>query len=441
MTYQEAMEYVESLKRYVCVPGLSSIRQLCMRLGNPQDKLKFVHIAGTNGKGSVLAYVSTILQEAGYKVGRYLSPTLSDYRERFQVNGKMIPKAQFGRYLEQVKEAAVQMVSEGLPHPTQFEVDTALSFLFFLDKKCDIVVLEAGLGGLTDATNLIKTTVCAVIASVSMDHMAVLGSSLEEIALQKAGIMKEHCRVVSCGQKEEAMRVIRQEAVRHGCELRIADVSCAKGVKYGLAKQRFSYGNYKNLEITLAGQYQVTNAVLAVEAAEALNVSGFSISEKALREGLFLTKWPGRFQVIGGKPLFVIDGAHNEDAALMLAQSIKFYFSQKKLIYIMGILADKEYDKIIKITVPYAEQIITVTPPHNPRALGGYELAQAVREYHPSVTVADSLQESVEIACLLAEGEKDAVVIAFGSLSFLGELTDIIEHRDMIRRDSHGRSK
>lgn len=441
MNYKEAIEYAESLQRYGCVPGLSNIRQLCMRLGNPQNKLKFVHIAGTNGKGSVLAYVSTILQEAGYRVGRYLSPALMDYRERFQVNGKMIPKTQFGVYLERVKAAAAQMEAEGLPHPTQFEVDTALSFLYFLDKKCDIVVLETGLGGVEDATNLIETTVCAVITPIGMDHMALLGSSLGEIALQKAGIIKEHCKVISCWQKEEAMQVIRQEAAGYGCELHIADVNCAKGIKYGLTKQRFTYGSYKNLEITLAGQYQIANAVLAVETVEALNASGFSISEKALRDGLFKTKWPGRFQIIGGKPLFVLDGAHNEDAAFMLAQSVKFYFSQKKLIYIMGILADKEYDKIIRLMAPYAEQIITVTPPHNPRALGGYDLAQAVREQHPCVTVADSLQESVEIACLLAEGEKDAVVVAFGSLSFLGELTDIIEHRDMIRRDSHGRSK
>lgn len=441
MNYKEAIEYVEDLQRYGSVPGLSSIRQLCMRLNNPQDKLKFIHIAGTNGKGSVLAYVSAILQEAGYRVGRYLSPTLTDYRERFQINGRMIPKAQFGRYLEQVKEAASQMEAEGLPHPTQFEVDTALAFLYFLDKKCDIVVLETGLGGSTDATNLIKTTVCAVLTSVSMDHMAVLGKSLEEIARQKAGIIKAHCTVVSCGQKPEVMRVIEKEAAGSGCELRIADVSHAGNVRYGLTKQRFTYGSYGKLEITLAGQYQVANAVLAVEVVEALKSAGYSISEKALREGLFKTKWPGRFQVIGKKPLFVLDGAHNEDAALKLAQSVKFYFSGKKIIYVMGILADKEYDKIIKIMAPYAEQIITITPPHNPRALSGYELAKAVREYHPSVTVADSLQEAVEIACLLAEDRKDSVVLAFGSLSFLGELTNMIEHRDTFRRDSHGKSE
>lgn len=435
------MEYVEGLNRYGCVPGLESIRELCARLHDPQEKLRFIHIAGTNGKGSVLAYVSTILQTAGYKVGRYISPALSDYRERFQINGKMIPKNQFSLYLEQVKAAAEQMAAEGLPHPTQFEVDTAFAFLYFLDKKCDIVVLETGMGGLTDATNLIRTTICAVLTPVGMDHMAVLGGSLEEIARQKAGIIKENCTVVTCGQKEEAMRVIRQEAEQRDCPLRIADISGITNVKYGLMKQRFTYGRHKNLEITLAGQHQTANAALAVEVSEALLAAGFSIPDEALRRGLLETKWPGRFSVMGKNPLFVLDGAHNEDGAAALAQSVKFYFSHKKIIYIMGILADKEYDKIIRITAPYAEQVITVTPPHNPRALGGYELAQAVKEYHPSVTVADSLQESVEMACLLAGGDKNTVVIVFGSLSFLGEMMNIIEHRDAIRRDSHGKSE
>ncbi len=441
MNYKEAMEYVDGLKRYGCVPGLSSIRELCARLQNPQDRLRFVHIAGTNGKGSVLAYVSTILQEAGYKVGRYLTPALSDYRERFQINGRMIPKNQFGGYLEQVKEAAERMEAEGLPHPTQFEADTALAFLYFLDKKCDIVVLECGMGGLEDATNLIKTTICAVFASVSMDHMEALGGSLEEIARQKAGIIKENCTVISCGQKEEVMETIRWEAEKKGCPLRIADGNDAKYVKYGLSKQRFTYGGHKDLEITLAGRHQIANAVLAVEVSEALEAAGFVIPERALREGLSAAKWPGRFSIMGKNPLFVLDGAHNEDGAKMLAQSVEYYFSHKKIIYIMGILADKEYDKIIRITAPYAEQIITVTPPHNPRALGGYELAKAAREYHSGVTVADSLQEAVEMACLLAGGDRNTVVIVFGSLSFLGEMMNIIEHRDAIRRDFHGRSE
>jgi len=364
-----------------------------------------------------------------------------DYRERFQIDGRMIPKTQLGRCLEPVKEAAEQMVRDGYPHPTPFEVETAAAFLYFLNNRCDIVVLETGMGGRLDATNVVRTAVCTVFSSISMDHMAMLGSSLEEIAAQKAGIIKERCPVVSCRQKEEAMQVIEREAAQHGCTLTVGDVSLAGQVRYGLTKQRFHYGKYKNLEISMAGKYQIANAVLSVEVIEALRGAGFPVSENALREGLRKAEWTGRFEIIGKKPLFIVDGAHNEDGAAKLAESVQFYFSDKKVIFIMGILADKEYDKIIRITAPYAEQIITVTPPRNPRALGGYELAQAAREYHPSVTVADSLQESVEMACLLAGEEKNTAVIVFGSLSYLGEMMNIIEHRDAIRRDSHGKSE
>lgn len=441
MNYREAMEYVESLKRYGSVPGLQNIKRLCERLGNPQDELKFVHIAGTNGKGSVLAYVSTVLKEAGYRVGRYISPTILDYRERFQIGGMPITKAGLCKYLEQVKTIAEQMEAEGLQHPTPFEIETAIAFLYFLDKKCDIVVLETGLGGTLDATNIIKTTLCAVFASISMDHMAVLGGSLEEIAKQKAGIIKDNCHVVSCRQKPEAMKVIEDAANEHGCSLVTADVSQASHIKYGINKQHFSYGEYRNLEITMAGQYQIDNAVLALEVINVLRSEGFAVSEEKLRLGFAQTKWPGRFSVIGKKPLFIADGAHNEDAAQRLAESIRFYFTNRRIIYIMGVLEDKEYDKIIRATYEYAQHIVTVTPPHNARALGGYELAQTAKEYHDSVTVADSLMEAVEIAYLIAGKDSDAVIIAFGSLSYLGELIHIVEHRDALRRDSHGRSE
>lgn len=441
MNYREAMEYVESLQQYGSVLGLDNMQELCNRLGNPQKELKFVHIAGTNGKGSVLAYVSTVLQTAGYKVGRYISPTIFDYRERFQINGKPITQSGLCKYLEQVKEVAQQMEAEELPHPTPFEIETAIAFLYFLDKQCDIVVLETGLGGRLDATNIITTPLCSVFTSISMDHMAVLGDTLEEIAVQKAGIIKEKGCVVSIRQQPEAMQVIKQTAQRKKCRLLIADVSRAKQVKYGLKTQHFSYDKYKNLTISMTGQYQIDNAVLAVEVIGALQKSGFPVSEEQLRKGLLQTNWLGRFSVIGQKPLFIADGAHNEDGAARLAQSIRFYFTNKRIIYIMGILKDKEYDKIIRQTYELAEHIITVTPPNKERALHAYELAQNVKEYHDSVTVADSLQEAVEIAYLLAGRDKETVVIAFGSLSYLGELIHIVEHRDTIRRDSHGKSE
>lgn len=439
MNYREAMEYIDDLQQYGSVLGLDVMRELCTRLGNPQDQLKFVHIAGTNGKGSVLAYVSTVLQTAGYKVGRYISPTIRDYRERFQVDGRMISQVGLCKYLELVKKAAEAMVSDGFAHPTPFEIETAVAFLFFLDKHCDIVVLETGLGGSLDATNIVNTTLVAVFASISMDHMGILGDSQQQIALAKAGIIKDKCYVISAKQTPEVMKVLRQAAFLRKAKFFTADVGRAKNVRYGVTKQHFSYDKYKNLEITMLGQFQIENAVVAVEVLMALYKSGYPVPEDKLRKGMSETKWRGRFDVIGKKPLFIADGAHNEDASIKLAQSIRFYFTNKRIIYIMGVLKDKEYDKVIRNTYDLAEHIITVTPPVRERALHAYDLAQAVREYHGSVTVADSVQEAVEIAYLLAGLDKDTVIIAFGSLSYLGELIDVVEHRDTIRRDSHGR--
>lgn len=441
MKYTEAMAYMESLQCYGCVLGLENIRQLCGRLGDPQDQLRFVHIAGTNGKGSVLAYISTVLQTAGYKVGRYISPTIRDYRERFQINGKMISKPAFCTYLEKVKEAAEEMRAENLPQPTPFEIETAVSFLYFLDKKCDIVVLETGLGGMFDATNVIPAPLCAVFTSISMDHMAFLGDSPEKIAIQKAGIIKRPCHVISCRQQDEVMRVIKRTAAEYDCDLTLADAEAASRIKYGIKKQSFCYGGYQDLSITMAGQYQIENAVLAVDVIKILQKEGFAVSEEQLKEGMLRTQWPGRFCIIGKKPLFIVDGAHNEGAAVRLAQSIRYYFADKRIIYIMGILKDKEYDKILRLTAPLAEHIITMTPPDRTRALSGYELAKEAELYHESVTVADSMQEAVEIAYLLAGEDKNTVIIAFGSLSILGGLIHIVEHRDMIRRDSHGKSE
>ncbi len=438
MNYREATEYIEGLQQYGSVLGLDSMRELCSRLGNPQDELRFVHIAGTNGKGSVLAYVSTILKEAGYRVGRYLSPTITDYRERFQIDGRFITQSGLCKYLEQVKEAAEAMAAEGKPHPTPFEVETAVAFLYFLDKKCDIVVLETGLGGALDATNVVKTTVVAVFASISMDHMAILGDTLEKIALVKAGIMKDRCYVVTARQDPAVAKILKQAALLRKCKLYTADAERAKQVYYGVTKQRFTYAGYKNLEISMLGKFQIENAVVAVETIQVLAKAGFPVKEEALRRGLLLTSWPGRFSVIGKKPLFIADGAHNEDASRRLAESLQFYFAEKKMIFILGMLKDKEYEKVINNTCNMAEHIITVTPPIRERAMPAYELAQAVRECNGNVTVADSVPEAVEIAYLLASREKDAVIVAFGSLSYLGELMKVVEHRDTIRRDDHG---
>ena len=441
MNYREAMEYMEELKQYGTVMGLTTMRELCARLGNPQDQLKFVHVAGTNGKGSVLAYVSTVLHTAGYRVGRYISPAVKDYRERFQAGGKLITQSALCNKLEQVRTAAEAMAAEGLPHPTAFEVETAVAFLYFLDKQCDLVILETGLGGEEDATNVVNTTLVAAFSSISMDHMDILGDSLERIAAVKAGIIKNKCYVISAKQQAEVMKVLRQATLLQKAKFFTADADRAKNVRYGVTKQHFSYDKYKDVEISMLGKFQTENAVVALEIIMALGKLGYPVAEDKLRQGFLETRWPGRFDVIGKKPLFIADGAHNEDASKKLAESIRFYFTNKRIIYIMGMLRDKEYDKVIRNTYELAEHIITVTPPVGDRALHAYDLAQAARQYHDSVTVADSVQEAVEIAYLLAAQDKECVIIAFGSLSYLRELMNVVEHRDTIRRDSHGRSE
>lgn len=430
MNYSEALEYIEAVSKYGIVPGLDSIKELCRRLGNPQDELKFVHIAGTNGKGSTLAYVSTILQCAGYRVGKYISPVIFEYRERIQIGKRLITKAALCEGVELIREICEEMVEEGFHHPTPFEIETALAFWYFKREECDIVVLETGMGGLMDATNLISTTQVAVLTSIGMDHMQYLGKTLAEIAGQKAGIIKNGCYVVSMKQQEAAAQVIADICLQKNCELWVADSSKATHIRYGMEKQSFDYAGYKKLEITMAGKFQIDNATLAIEVIRALHSCGYGVSEKALRKGLLETQWKGRFSLIGKRPLFVVDGAHNEDAAQKLADSIEFYFTNKRIIYIMGILRDKEYEKVIALTEKYADQIITVTP-QNPRAMHAYELAQEIARLHPNVTAVDSLEEAVEMSYLLAG--KDDVIIAFGSLSYLGDLMNVVDRKAVKR--------
>ena len=422
------MDFMDELKKSGIVPGLSSIKELCRRLGNPQDAFPCIHIAGTNGKGSVLAYLSTVYKTAGYRVGAFSSPAVFKSRETIRVDGKNMTKKAYTEGLEKIKEAVEAIKADGLPAPTAFEAEVALAFLYFADKNCDIVMLEAGMGGREDATNLITRTLAAVLMPIGMDHMQFLGGTLDKIAYQKAGIIKKGCVAVSAVQQEEAAAEIRKEAEKQGCSCIFATVP--EKIKYGLKKQKFSYRDafgtlHKDMEITIPGVCQAENAAVAIEVVEALNrQNAFVVSEENLRRGLLETSWPGRFEVLREKPYFVIDGAHNEPAAKKLVQSVSAYFSNKRIIYIMGMLKDKEYEKVAEITYPYADQIITVTPPENKRALSAMDLAAAVSAYHPRVTVAGSVEEAVEMAYLLA-GKED-VILCFGSLSFLGRVRDIL---------------
>ena len=431
MTEKECLDFMDELKKSGIVPGLGSIKELCRRLGNPQDAFPCIHIAGTNGKGSVLAYLSTVYKTAGYRVGAFSSPAVFKSRETIRVDGKNMTKKAYTEGLEKIKEAVEAIKADGLPAPTAFEAEVVLAFLYFADKKCDIVILEAGMGGREDATNLITRTLAAVLMPIGMDHMQFLGGTLDKIAYQKAGIIKKGCVAVSAAQQEEAAAEIRKEAEKQGCSLFFATVPEKK--KYGLKKQRFNYRDafgtlHKDMEITIPGVCQAENAAVAIEVVEALNrQKSFYVSDENLRRGLLETSWPGRFEVLREKPYFVIDGAHNEPAAKKLVQSVSAYFSNKRIIYIMGMLKDKEVDRVIALTEKYADQILTVTPPNNPRAMHAYDLATEVAKVHPNVTAVDSLEEAVELSHLLAG--RDDVILCFGSLSYLGRILKLMEKR------------
>ena len=397
MNYKEARVYLDEVSKYGSVLGLDNMRELLDRLGNPQDDLKFIHISGTNGKGSALSYMSTILSGAGLRTGRYISPTLYAYRERIQVDGEMIDRESLAALVTVVKEAVDAM-----------------------EKKCDIVVLETGLGGTLDATNVVKTTVMEMISSIGMDHMEFLGGTLQEIAENKAGIIKPRTWVVSAEQDPQAAAVIRRVCREKECRLSVVDPDAFQDVHYGYDRQTFSYKDWKDVEITLAGTYQVTNAALALEAVEALRNLGYSLTEEQVRKGMKEAFWRGRFSVIHKNPVVVIDGAHNPAAAKVLKDSLETYFQGKDLHFIFGVFADKDYQSVISMTAPLAKHIITIQTPDNQRALPAEQLRDAVAKVNPSVEAAGSIREAVRKS--MENAQKDDVIVAFGSLSFLGEL-------------------
>ncbi len=421
MRYEEARAYLDQVSVKGNLLGLESVRALLEELGNPQDKLKFIHIAGTNGKGSVAAYMEGALRQAGYRVGRYISPTLFSYEERIQVNGEYISREAVARLVEQIAGARRAAARRGAPESTVFEVETAMSFLYFLEQNCDLVLLEVGMGGREDATNVVTTTVMEVLTSISMDHMEFLGNTLGEIAWNKAGIIKRHTPVVSWPQEPEALEVIQKVCRQQEAQLEVMSPKEIRQIRYGLAEQRFSYRGM-DLRIHLAGTCQVENAALAAEALLGLGRAGYPVTEEQIREGFEKTRWDGRFQVVHENPAVVMDGAHNPDAARVLMEAVGEYFPDRKIYYIFGVFSDKEYDKIIEITAPRAEEIFTVETKNNPRALPAGELAKAVARINPRVTAVGDVGRALHIA--LAKAREDDVILVFGSLSFLWEVRE-----------------
>lgn len=480
MTYEEAREYTKEISKSGSVPGLTNIRCLMEKLSNVQEELSVIHIAGTNGKGSVGTFLSCGLMEAGYRVGRYTSPAVFSPLEVWQMNGENITIEDYTNLLSQVKEACDILVSEGMPQPTVFEVETAVAFLYFYQKKCDYAIVETGMGGTMDATNLITHPVCSVITSISMDHMQFLGNEIAQIAQAKAGIIKKHCPVVTVRQKPEVMEVLKSRAdecetklltaepdmaedvmqSEHEISYRYVSCECIGRENYlqGIAMQNRDivenrYVGYEaavRITLGMTGGYQLENSLLAAVTLQKV----LHIPLPVIASGFKKAVWPGRFEVIKKEPLFVIDGAHNEDAAEKLCQTIQNYFTNRGITYIIGVLADKEYDKMLKKLLPFAKRIYTVTP-QNPRALSADLLAAAAREClnrlemcqcrrqqfandmdkqdffggqggNPQIGIkaCDSVEEAVRLA--LNKSEKADVILAFGSLSYLSEVKEIV---------------
>ena len=431
MTYEEARQYYDGLSARGIELGLTAVKKLLERLGSPQQRLRVIHIAGTNGKGSVLSYLSAILREAGYRTGTYSSPAVFGFREQFQAGGQPIGREIFAQLTGEIRREADRLWQEGTA-VTAYEAQTALAFLWFARTGCDYVVVETGMGGRLDATNVLERVCLSVFASISMDHMGFLGDTLEDIACQKAGILKAGCPAVTVRQQPEAAGVLEEAARRKGCPLVTAALDRAWDIRYGLQEQTFSYRahsgrEYRELRIRQAGTYQVENAVLAAEAADILMDGGLSIREEHIRRGLEESFWPGRFTVLQEHPAVVLDGAHNEAGALRLRESLEQYFPGRKLVFIMGIFRDKEYDKIASIMAPLASAVYTVRLPGSSRMLEAEALRDAVRRALRergmegkvpvrAAAIAEAVRESLHSA------GRDGVVVAFGSLSHLGEL-------------------
>lgn len=422
MNYQETMEYLDSLNKLGSVPGLDSIRELLCRLGNPQDEVQFIHIAGTNGKGSVSAFISSILIESGYRVGRYNSPAVLSPLEIIKINTEDISEERFAEIISGIRVKCEEMVKDGLFHPTRFEIETAAGFVFFAEENCDYAVVECGMGGKLDATNVISTTICSVITPISVDHTSFLGNSIAEITQHKAGIIKKNIPIVSAAQNDEAEEVIRSCAINNDSEYYFVRNS-VDNIRYTGSGIVFDYKDFTDVEIGLLGIYQPYNAATAIECVLRLAEQGINIDKASIYKGLLNAKWFGRFTRLGTLPDFVVDGAHNPDGAYMLSKCLEKYYPEGGLTFITGVFADKDYKGILDCCIPYASQVITIQTPQNSRALSAKALAEFIKNhYDVCVHTYNDIENAVRFA--IDNTSSDRAVIAFGSLSHLANIKE-----------------
>lgn len=413
LTGQEAIDYIHSFNWLGSRPGLSRTGELLSRMSHPEEKLKFVHIVGTNGKGSTAAMIAQILQEAGYVTGLYTSPYLWRFHERIRVNGAEISDEELGAATTHARQCAQEMED----HPTEFELVTCIALEHFLRKGCDIVVLEAGLGGRLDSTNAIPSPEAVVVTNIGLDHTDLLGDTTEKIAAEKAAVIKAGCGVVLYEQVPSVMELVAQACHEVNAPLTVADFSALHVQEDSREGQRFDYGSFQDVEITLLGAHQRRNAAVALETVQALRRRGWGIPDAAIRSGLERVQWPGRFEILQARPWVVADGGHNPQCAETVRANLDTYFPGDKVVFLLGVLADKDYARLVAQIAGKARAFVAVSP-DNTRALSAEKLGAHLAGYGLPVTVCPTVQEGVAAALALAA--EDGVVCALGSLYMTG---------------------
>lgn len=420
MDFLEAQNYLEKVRSQKgIVLGLDTMRHLMAKLNNPQDKVKFIQVAGTNGKGSTAAYLTSILSEAGIKVGRYTSPAVFSSTEQYFACGSCISESEYAQGMTAVAEAAASLDGET---PTAFEQETALAFWYFAKKGCELAILEAGLGGDMDATNIVTTTVCSIITSISMDHCRILGNKISEIAAHKAGIIKPGAPIICIEQKEDAMEPIRAAAKAADTPLYEVHRDEVRQIFSDKRESIVFFREFENLHLKMLGSCQPENAALAVQAASVLSRS-YPIEKKHIYEGIEKTRWGGRFELHSGSPDIILDGAHNPDGIRRLRESVNQMFGAVPICYVCGVLADKDYEKEIEILFGRASNVFTVTPP-SPRAMKSTDLKAAIKERFPQLKVISfDSEDGIEKAMEAAVSQNNPVVVC-GTLTILARVKE-----------------
>ncbi|MBR4309327.1 MAG: bifunctional folylpolyglutamate synthase/dihydrofolate synthase [Oscillospiraceae bacterium] len=416
MTINEALDYIHSVCWRGSIPGLSRTRDLLEAMGNPHKKLKFVHIAGTNGKGSTASMLASIFTCAGYTTGLYTSPFINKFNERMQINGEMIPDDELCVITEMVKPLADVMEDR----PTEFELVTCIAMEYFARNACDIVILEVGMGGEFDSTNIIDCPEASVIVNIGLDHTGVLGETVEEIAGAKAGIIKGGDAILYRASPS-VTKVFADKCAETGTTLHHADFDSIRLHDQGFWGQRFDCAGREALELPLLGEHQRCNTAVVLATVDVLKNKGWKLSEDNVRQGLAKVAWPGRFELLRREPVFFADGGHNPQCMEALAENLRSYLPNRKLTALVGVMADKDYMDMFSLVAPYISRFITVTP-DNPRALPATELAKALSVFDKPVTVCDDVVEGVKTA--IATTAQDEAVVAFGSLYMLGTIRE-----------------